>query len=198
MENRSERNKPDSCMVREIAFEGEVGAGRLVPFEPRGGTVSMLVPDHIPEGEPLGAMRVNGRSLEGVGIHDGDFVLVRKLFSRKQVKKDTVCVLWLHTLGEVVAKKVTFRKDHLILHYCGLEPEPPLILPASDVEFRGIVIGVSRQQTEWPEIARSSPRSVAAANGNGEPALSRAEREKRITEAIRHLKPVPSRKDVPR
>jgi hypothetical protein len=194
MGNNSRKNVgPSSFALREVRFEGEVGAGRLVPFEPKGGTVSMLVPDDIPEGEPLGAMKVNGKSLEAVGIYDGEYVLVRKLFSRKQVKKNTVCVLWLKTLGEVVAKKVTFKNGYLILHYCGLDPEPPLMIPASDVEFRGVVIGASRQQDEWPDIG-SSTRSQS------EPLtlISRSEKAKRIAEAMKHLKPVPSTKDVPR
>lgn len=140
-------------VVREIPYEGEVGAGRLYPFVPKEGTVAVAVPDDIPEDEPLGTMTVSGISLERVGIYDGDIVVVRKIQNKRQIKRDTVCVCYVKSIGEVVAKKITFDKDYLLMHYCGMEAEPPMYVPAADVEIKGIVISTSRHHTEWPFIA---------------------------------------------
>lgn len=165
-------------VCREVPYEGEVGAGRLLPFVPKEGSITVPVPDFIPESEPLGTMTVCGQSLERVGIHHGDVVLVRKIFSRRQIKRHTICVLYLRTLGEIVAKKVTFEKDFVVLHYCGLAPEPPMYLPASDVEIRGIVISRSQHRLEWPFIDEPTVQ-----NGNGS-GLSATERGAKLQELI--------------
>lgn len=137
--------------IRDIPWEGEVGAGRLLPFIPKGGTVSMAVPNDIPDNEPLGTLTVRGPSLEDVGILDGDVVLCRKIFSKKKITPDTVCIVYIHATGEVVAKKVAFFGDMVRLLSCGggikdIEAHPDAI------EIRGIIIGLTRHREEWPFV----------------------------------------------
>ena len=141
-----------SYRAQAVPYEGEIGAGRLLPFIPKGGTVEVAVPDYIPETEPLGTMTVRGRSLSRVGIDDGDIVLLRKIFTKSQIKPDTICSLYIPATGEVVAKKITFREERMVLRYCGYDDEGDIYVDPDDVDIRGIVISVSRHKTEWPFI----------------------------------------------
>lgn len=122
------------------------------PFVPKDGIVAVPVPDSIPKNEELATLTVNGNSLERVGIFDGDIVLVRRISNKRQIKRHTVCVVYIPSLGEVMAKKVTFEDDYLVLHYCGLEPQEPMAFVAEEVEIRGMVISATRQQLDWPFV----------------------------------------------
>lgn len=135
--------------IRAVPYEGQVGAGRLLPFVPKDGVIELPVPDSIPQNETLGTMTVNGSSLERVGIFDGDIVLVRRLTSKRQIKRNTICVVYVASTGEVLAKKITFEEDYLVLHSCGMQPEPPLYVLAGEAEIRGMVISATRQMADW-------------------------------------------------
>lgn len=144
--------KQISYHVRDVPYEGMVGAGRVIPFVPKGGTMPVAVPDYIPDSEPLGTMTVSGGSLARVGIIDGDIVLCRKVFNKRDIKNDTVCIVYDPGSGEVSAKKIKFRENLLVLRYCGYENLPDRHVSPEAVEIRGIVISASRHQTEWPFI----------------------------------------------
>lgn len=179
------KRKEQAYVVRELPYEGEVGAGRLLAFPaPKGGVLPVVVPADIPESQ-LGTMKINGDSLERVGIYDGDFVVVRKIFNNRVIKRDTVCIVWAESHNDLMAKKIQFKDDFLILHYCGLEPQPPLYLPAEDCEIRGIVIGTSRQRTEWPfiEFPEDMPTKEAARKRSKAP-----EKRAKVIEAIEKFK----------
>jgi SOS-response transcriptional repressor LexA len=180
--------KEQQFVVRELPYEGEVGAGRLLAFTPKGGVIPVVVPADIPESE-LATMKINGGSLERVGIYNGDFVVVRKIWNKRAIKKDTVCIVWAESYNDLMAKKIQFKDDYLILHYCGLEPEPPLYLPAEDCEIRGIVIGTSRQRTEWPFIEYPEDLPVKEAANKRKTA---PDRKAKVIEAIEKFrKPEP-------
>lgn len=149
---RRSAKQAETYTVREVPYEGQVGAGRLSPFVPKDGIVAVPVPDSIPQGEYLGTMTVNGNSLERVGINDGDIVLVRRITSRRQIRRNSVCVVYVPSLGEVLAKKVTFEDDYLVLHSCGMEPAEPLYVLEAEAEIRGVVISVTTQQLDWPFV----------------------------------------------
>lgn len=147
----------ETYAVRAVPYEGQVGAGRLLPFVAKDGVIEVPVPDSIGEGEQLGTMTVNGSSLERVGIFDGDIVLVRRVTSRRQIKRNSICVVYIPSLGEVLAKKVTFEEDVIILHHCGIEPREPMAFTADEVEVRGIVISATKQQPDWPFVDQVIP-----------------------------------------
>lgn len=156
MRKRSEK-QAETYSVRAIPYEGQVGAGRVHPFVAKDGVIEVPVPDSIRSNEQLGTMTVNGDSLERIGIFDGDIVLVRKITSRRQIKRNSVCVVYIPNLGEVMAKKVSFENDYLVLHYCGMQAQPPLYVLASEAEIRGIVISSTRQQSDWPFLDEVIP-----------------------------------------
>lgn len=146
---KKQEKRVETYSMRDIPYHGQVGAGRVHPFVPKDGVIAVPVPDSIPQGEHLGTMTVNGRSLERVGIYDGDIVLVRRITSKRQIKRNSICVVFVPSLGEVMAKKVSFDGDYIVLHYCGMEPQEPMVLLAEEVEIRGMVISVTKQQSDW-------------------------------------------------
>jgi SOS-response transcriptional repressor LexA len=170
----------ETYSVRAIPYEGQVGAGRLLPFVAKDGVIEVPVPDSIGGGEQLGTMTVNGNSLERVGIFDGDIVLVRRVTSRRQIKRNSICVVYIPSLGEVLAKKITFEDGVIILHHCGLEPREPLAFTTEEVEIRGIVISATKQQPDWPFVDAVVPaRRLVASSGA---------RVKKVRQAIAAMK----------
>ncbi len=120
-------------------------------FPERPGERPVVVPADIPENE-LATMKINGESLERVGIYDGDFVVVRKRVYESDIQPDTVHIIYLPLEDDLVARKVECDGEYFILHYCGLDSRLPLRVHLSEFEFRGQVIGLSRQQTEWMDV----------------------------------------------
>ncbi len=134
---------PKSYKFREIPHEGEIGAGRLLPFVAKGGTTTVIVPENMPDSELLGTMTVRGRSLEDEGIYDGDLLICKKVFSKKQICPDTICVVYIPATGEVVAKKIHFRENMLVLRGCG-GGVSDMHVGINDVEIRGAVFSFQR------------------------------------------------------
>lgn len=179
--------KKQHFIVRELPYEGEVGAGKVYAFPTQEETLAVAVPADIPESE-LGTMKINGDSLERVGIYHGDIVVIRKIFSKRTIKRDSVCVVWVPSRTLVMAKKLQFKDDYIILHYCGIDPEPPLHLPAEEVEIRGVVISTSRQRTEWPFI--EYPEDLPTKEANRKVKIA-PEKKAKIIEAIEKFKKPP-------
>lgn len=149
----SQNEKPVKYTVRSVAWEGFVGAGRLIHFpSAKNESVDVPVPSDIPESEPLATLTVSGDSLERVGIFDGDVVLCRKIVSKKQIKPDTVCIVYSPSTGETNAKKISFSGEHLRLKYCGYGDIKDDYVLADEVEIRGIVISATRRRNEWPFV----------------------------------------------
>lgn len=149
----SENKKQVKYNVRSVTWEGYVGAGKLVHFpSPKNEAVEIPVPADIPQKEPLATLTVSGGSLERVGICDGDIVLCRKIFTKKQIKPDTVCIVYTPATGEVNAKKIRFSGEYVTLRYCGFGEIKDDYVPSDEVEIRGIVISSTRRRNEWQFI----------------------------------------------
>jgi SOS-response transcriptional repressor LexA len=179
---RRSGKQAETFSVREVPYEGQVGAGRLpLAFVPKDGIVAVPVPDSIPKSDHLATMTVNGNSLERVGIFDGDIVLVRQITSKRQIKRNSVCVVYVPSLGEPMAKKVSFDGDYLVLHYCGMDPQEPMYVLAEEAEIRGIVISVTRQATDWPFVDQvpAAPSGVALSPAAKARILNRSPEEKK-------------------
>src|SRR5690606_233532 len=100
----------------DARHEGEIGAGRLLPFPTTEElTTKVFLPETIARSGPIGTLTVRGDSLNGLGIYDGDKLICKQAFSRKEIKADTVCVVYLCSTGEVLAKRVRFQEGHLVL-----------------------------------------------------------------------------------
>jgi len=95
------------------------------------------LPEDFVRGERVFLFRVRGESMVGAGIHDGDFLLVR----RQEVAEDGDIVLAL--LGEEATVKRFCRMGEAVL----LRPENPTVEPivARDVRIVGRVVGLIRR-----------------------------------------------------
>jgi SOS-response transcriptional repressor LexA len=136
--------------TRHIANHGEVGAGRVVPFTPKDGTTEIVLPANAPPSEHLGLMTVRGRSLEDENIYDGDVLICRKNISNRDIRPSTICIVYIRSTGELVAKKVKFgnRGDQVTLIASGGNI-PDQHYDKDDIEVRAIAFRVQRDLITW-------------------------------------------------
>ena len=121
-----------------VPLLGRVAAG--TPIEPVETRETVTFPeDFLPRGETF-ALRVQGDSMVGEGILDGDLVVVA---ARNQAENGATVVALVK--GEATVKK--FRR--LVGGRVRLEPAnerlPPIVARAKDVEIRGVVVALLRR-----------------------------------------------------
>lgn len=126
----------------KIPIAGEIGAGRVVPFIPRSELVPVVVPASLPESSIL-TLTVRGISLTDLGIMDGDVLILRNKFSWREIGEDTICAVFIHSTGELCAKKIIRGANTLFLRASGGGIPDKEVTP-DDVEIRGIAIAVQR------------------------------------------------------
>lgn len=139
--------KETNDIVIEVQDEGFVAAGRTIPFPAPESTTLVALPPALADLAKQGLVRtmtVFGNSLEGVGIFDGDKLICKKAFSRKEIGHHTICIVYVPNSGEVVAKRVLFRENMVVLRSCNGDV-PDMIFNKDEVDIRGVVIGLHRQ-----------------------------------------------------
>lgn len=131
--------------VKYVSYLGEIGAGSSVPafdnvypFIPRDELIPVALPIGVSTSD-AGILTVRGISLSDFNVWDGDRMLIKKRFSWKDIDEDTICVVYIHATGELVAKRIEIGANTLILKASGggisdLEYSP------DEVEIRGIVL----------------------------------------------------------
>lgn len=148
--------KAPNFITMNVKNLGEVGAGRVVPFIAK----SDLVPVVVPEGTraaDVGSVTVRGISLTRLGIYDGDRLIFRLRFSWREITPKTICIVFIHSTGELIAKRIVRGANMLILRASGGDIPDREVNP-DDVEIRGIVTDVQRPIEEFH-------RGVASWNG---------------------------------
>ena len=119
-----------------VSVLGRIAAG--APIEALEAPEEFDLADLVPEDRDVYALRVQGSSMIGDGIHDGDLVLVER---REQARDGEMVVAVLPdeetTLKRLYREKGGFR----------LEPSNPEVEPihTPEVQVRGVVIGVVRR-----------------------------------------------------
>jgi SOS-response transcriptional repressor LexA len=131
--------------LRYVKNYGEIGAGRVVPFVPREDYVPVVVPEGVPADDSVGTLTVRGVSLEEEGIFDGDQLVLKRNFTKRDIKPDTICAVYIQSTGELVAKKVFASpfKGHVILRASGGGLKD-IHVPEDDIEIRGVVFAFIR------------------------------------------------------
>lgn len=147
--------RPDEYEIRMVEDYGEIGAGKVVEFVARDKVVPIVVPKNAPHDSQLGRMTVRGVSLEDEDIYDGDFILLRNDITKRDISKDTICAVFIHSTGELVAKKLLYgnRGDYVTLRASG-GGIADLYFHADDIEIRGIVWGMQRMPDEYGSFRR--------------------------------------------
>lgn len=133
--------------MKYVQYAGEIGCGRAVeafdnvyPFIPK----SELTPVALPEGMPAQdtiIYTVRGLSLSDFNIFDDDRLLVLKRFSLRNIKDDTICIVLIHSTGELVAKRLEKGSNKIILKASGGGIKDAEYAP-EEIEIRGIVLDV--------------------------------------------------------
>lgn len=137
--------KEPTYRVLELEIHGEAGAGSVIPFVSRGERIPVAIPENGVADEHYGTLIVRGISLTNDGIADGDLLILRKNITRKDIKRDTICAVYIRSTGDLVAKKLRYgnRGDDVTLRSSGGNI-PDIHYHADDIEVRGIAIGFQR------------------------------------------------------
>ena len=124
--------------AREVPLVGAVAAG--APIEAIEVPEQIAIPpDLAGRGESF-VLRVKGESMTGDGILDGDLIVVEK---RRRVENGSLAVVLLRG-GEATVKRFHLEGDTV-----RLRPSNPamkdIVVPAAEVEVRGVVTGLVRR-----------------------------------------------------
>jgi len=125
-----------SSVGRGVPLLGQVAAGR--PIEPFPQEESIEVPASLlGKGEHF-VLRVRGESMIDDGIHDGDYVVVR----RQETAENGEIIAALVDGGEATVKRIYRERDRIRLQPANASMEP---IYADDVLVLGRIVGVFRR-----------------------------------------------------
>jgi SOS-response transcriptional repressor LexA len=131
--------------VKYVPYLGEVGCGKAVPaydnvypFMPQDEMIPVALPANMRDTD-AGVVTVRGLSLSDFGIFDGDQLLVKHRPHWRDIDEDTVCIVLIHSTGEVVAKRIERGSNTLILKASG-GGIPDMEYGSDEVEIRSVVI----------------------------------------------------------
>jgi SOS-response transcriptional repressor LexA len=83
-------------------------------------------------------MEVSGESLRDYRIHDRDILVYKKNVTNRDLKPESICVVYIIATGEMLAKKVRYSEGRVAL-IAGAEGYKPLYYEPDQIEIRGIV-----------------------------------------------------------
>ncbi len=115
---------------------GQVGAGKIIEFVPRGKSPVTL--PHSLRTEGLITVSVCGDSLRDLGINDGDKLICQTKIERSEVKNGKLVIAQLPCLGLVV--KFFFQFENKIILRSANPRYEDLIFDVDLVEIKAIVI----------------------------------------------------------
>lgn len=125
---------------------GQIGAGSVVDFIPRNKRVWIPRPPNTTDNDFIFTHDVSGDSLfnpddPSMSAYHGDRLICKGTFEISEVKPHKVCVVFVQSTCERLAKKVSIKNGFAYLG--SLNPNyPERKFPAHSIEIKGIVIGV--------------------------------------------------------
>lgn len=142
--NRSRRLKNITPEYHNVTVEhyGSIDCGRVLPFIPKSELSAVTIPGDVPA-QDVFTLKVRGISLSNLGIYDGDLLICRRKFSVHQITDRTICAVYIHSTGELVAKRIIREANSLILRASGGNIPDREVYP-DDIEIRGVVFAVQR------------------------------------------------------
>lgn len=157
-------------------------AGRLLTFPSDRELVVLPLPEDLALKADKGLVdlvTLEGDSLEGIGLFDGDRVLCQTTISRSQIKPSDICIVYLQDTNETLAKRVIFDGEYVTLK--SFNPDvADILLPKDKVQVQGVVLELLMR----PEADGTFFREPKPAR------ISRLERKERVRAAIQaHTKP---------
>lgn len=140
------RSRKRDRNVVSVENEGFIAAGRVIPFPAQSAaTLTALTREEeaLADRGLIKTMTIVGDSLEGVGIYNGDEVIVKKICDKKDITRKTVCVVYIPSTGEVCGKRVRFARGAVTLESCNPDV-PPMYFHPDEIEIRGTIIALHR------------------------------------------------------
>jgi repressor LexA len=134
----------DRNVIAVVQSSGGVAAGRIVPFPVPGDTLYVPLSPRDAAAAQAGLvsyMTVFGDSLTGVGILDGDKVIVQRITSLQEITDTTICIVLIRNSGDPVAKRVIRRGGMVTLRACNPDVPDCHFLP-EEVQIQGRIIGL--------------------------------------------------------
>ena len=128
----------DGARVEEIPLLGRVAAGQ--PIEAIETDDTLAVPEAFVGRGKTFALRVKGDSMIGDGILDGDYIVVEE---RADAENGAMVVATVGT--EATVKRLHREKGGRIRLQPANDAVPPILVKASDVTIRGVVVAVMRK-----------------------------------------------------
>ena len=122
----------------DIPLLGLIAAGQPILALENPDTLS--IPEDMIGRKETFALKVTGNSMIEDGIHDGDFIIVES----RDVFQNGEIVVALIKQDESTVKRIYQEKSMIRLQPSNAEMNP-IILPAKDVQVRGVVIGLIRK-----------------------------------------------------
>ena len=122
---------------------GQVGAGSVVDFTPRDKT--WIVIDKSAQFQNFITFTVSGDSLIERGIRNGDTLICKTRFELSQIKQNTVCVVMVHSTGELMAKMIHCNANGTVTAKSGNVRYAPRVFDADDIEIKAIVTEFQRK-----------------------------------------------------
>jgi hypothetical protein len=155
--------------LKYVQYLGELGCGRAIeaydnvyPFIPRDELIAVALPANV-QAKDSGVFTIRGLSLTDFGLFDGDELLVTKAFNKRDIDEDTVCVVYIHPTGELVAKRIERGANMLILKASG-GGIPDMEYGIDEIEIRYIVV---KALVDMQTLITRSRESKARANSIG-------------------------------
>ena len=122
----------------ELPLAGRIAAGQPIEAEPEGETVA--VPEVLTRRGQNYVLRVNGSSMIDDGIHDGDYVVVKR---REKAANGEMVAALLN--GEATLKRFYREADGRIRLQPANERMKPIWVHEGDLKVQGVVVGLMRK-----------------------------------------------------
>lgn len=144
----------DRYEVSHVNDFGEVGCGRaVIPFPSK--EVPVVLPINADPAH-FGVMTVRGPSLTDDGIYDGDRIVICTRFNKRDITRENICVVFIHSTGELVAKKLINHGHMVCLRSSGGGIEDKFY-HWDDIEIRGVAVSFQRVLDGYGRLTRNEP-----------------------------------------
>ena len=111
--------------------------------------------------------------MEGIGLFDGDQVICKTAFSKKEIKAHSICIVYVQPLNDTFAKRIIFKDGYVILRSFNPNIEDMIYGP-DEIEIQGIVLNLLLGQDASGRFQRAPEQRT----------MSRTERSNRIAQAM--------------
>jgi len=133
-------NNLQTLIAVEVLDLGQIGAGKVVDFVPRSKKRWIPLPHDARAFDVFCDFEVSGSSLLGTGIDSGDYLTCRRNFELWEIKPEKICILLIHPLAELTAKKIRLNNDGTVT-ISGANPNfEPRTFFADEIEIVALAV----------------------------------------------------------